>query len=150
MDVAVACVSERERGHVMALADLERLACDVAQPVERIGDVLAERAATLREDRERGAAAPPPELATSLGSVGACTATASSASASRSSPATRRASASAPSASVITMNAARGEPERIRVAGVGERDAVEVLDPAGTTPDARTRSIAEMPASASR
>ena len=62
MDVAVARVAERERRDVVALADLERLARDVAQPVERHGDVLAERAAALREDRERDAAAPAPEV----------------------------------------------------------------------------------------
>ena len=94
MDVAVAGVTERERGHAVALADRERLARDVAQSVERYGDVLAEGAAALREDRERrrrraSATARPPRPAAS----GACTATASSASASCSSAATRRASA---------------------------------------------------------
>ena len=62
VDVAVAGVTERERGDVVPLADLERLARDVAQPVERDCDVLAVRAAALREDRERRAAAPPPQV----------------------------------------------------------------------------------------
>src|SRR5207244_8765179 len=62
VDVAVAGVAEREADDVVTLRDLERLACDVAQAVERDGDVLAERAAALREDRERDAAAPAPEL----------------------------------------------------------------------------------------
>ena len=42
-------------------ADLERLACDVAEAVERDGDVLAEGAAALRKDRERDAAPPAPQ-----------------------------------------------------------------------------------------
>src|SRR5215208_7309585 len=62
VDVAVARVAERERDHAVALADLERLARDVAQAVERDCDVLAVGATALREDRERGSAAPPPEL----------------------------------------------------------------------------------------
>ena len=62
VDVAVAGVTERQCRHVVARADLERLARDVAQPVERDGDVLAVGAAALREDRERRAAAPAPEV----------------------------------------------------------------------------------------
>ena len=62
VDVAVARVPERQRRHVVPGADLERLARDIAQPVERHGDVLAERATALREDREGDAAAPPPQL----------------------------------------------------------------------------------------
>src|SRR4051794_9704272 len=62
VDVAVPCVAERERGDAVARADLQRLARHLAQPVERYRDVLAERAAPLREDREGGAAAPAPEL----------------------------------------------------------------------------------------
>src|SRR3954453_15107711 len=53
VDVAVARVAERERDHAVALADLECLARDVPEAVERDGDVLAVGAATLREDRER-------------------------------------------------------------------------------------------------
>src|SRR5205085_2040226 len=62
VDVAVACVAEREADHVVALADRDRFARDVAEPVERDRDVLAERAAALRDDRERDAGAPAPQL----------------------------------------------------------------------------------------
>ena len=41
---------ERERRHAVALADFERLTRHLAQPVERHGNVLAERAAALRWD----------------------------------------------------------------------------------------------------
>src|SRR3954462_14201908 len=62
VDVAVARVSERERGNAMALTDLERLTRHLAQTVERHGNVLAEGSAALSEDCERGTRAPPPEL----------------------------------------------------------------------------------------
>jgi len=62
VDVAVTRMTERQCDHVVALANLDRLARDVAQLVERHGDVLAVGAAALREDRERCAAAPTPQL----------------------------------------------------------------------------------------
>ena len=116
----------------MSRADLERLARDVAQPVERHRDVLAERAAALREDRERRAAAPAPQLRDVGGilrRVHRDRVLGERLLQLAGDPA--RLAGSAVGLRHHHERAAFGDAERIRVAGERERDRVEVLDRRG-------------------
>ena len=152
VDVAVTRMSEPERRDAVALADLERFACHLAQPVEGYGDVLAEGTATLGEDREGRPTAPAPQLGhlrrllrrvhgdgilrERLAQLARDTARL----------------CVRPSASVMIMKAPPSKAPRTdkRRPKKDNVTASRYSIAAGTTPEASTRSIAEMPASASR